>query len=198
LVVLALFFGLRFQIAALFPAHIQDAEAYPSFEVNLHGGPAAEVTFESISWLTNETQANVSHRQALNGITSWFLVVALTGIWAAWRQRNLTPWKRHALLALFVLLAALAMRPVPRSYAYARWGISYPLAAVKESCNAELSAAIEDGRCCAYDVTAKGTPPTTLQRGDCPASTKPLFRWKKDQSECLSPTGRPKVIDDDC
>ena len=200
LVVLALLFGLRFQIAALYPSHEQDAKVYPSYELDLHGGPAAEVTFESISWLTNETDANTRHRQTLNGLVFWFLAVALAGLWSAWRQRNLTPWRRYLLLGLFVLLVALALRPVPRSYAYAHWGISYPTLAVAPECEAKaaLSAAAQEGQCCIYDVSAKGTPTTTVQRGTCPDSVSPTLRWKEDDALCLSPKGRSKVIDDDC
>ena len=87
---------------------------------------------------------------------------------------------------------------MPRSNAYARWGISYPLVAVDASCHEVLSAAVQQGGCCVYDVSVSGTPRTTLQRGTCPASVPPLLQWKEENSTCLPPVGRPKVIDDDC
>lgn len=197
---LAVLFTHRFHFAALFPPHKQDAVVYPSFDPELSGDPIAEPAFESVSWLINETEVNAHHRAALNGLGAWLLTVSGFWVWVALRQRDLSTRQRWGVVVVFVVLGLSIGSTAPRGYAVTIWGVSYPTVAVeiKDECRSALAKAIASGDCCAYDISTKGEPVTTLLRGTCPEGLPTVLRWDDDQKSCLTAPGQPKVIDDDC
>ncbi len=198
-VIVLLFFVISSYRGALFPEHVPGGLG-AAFRIDMGPSLGQRISTETISWLQNQSPLNRDRRAGLAGLSGWLLVVLI--VLVAQVRRRFEPWPlaRRATLAVLALLLFLVITDLPRAHVIATWGVSYPTVEVRESedCDNKLREAIENGSCCAYDVSAGGAPRTTLLLGDgCPDGDG--FRtWSEEASHCLSTGPRRVTHAKDC
>ena len=198
-VIVLLFFVISNYRGALFPEHVP-GELGAAFRIDMGPSLDQRISTETISWLQNQSPLNHDRRTGLAGLSGWLLVVLI--VLVAQVRRRFEPWPlaRRATLAVLALLLFLVITDLPRAHVIATWGVSYPTVEIRENddCDEELREAIENGGCCAYDVSAGGAPRTTLLLGDgCPDGDG--FRtWSEEASHCLSTGPRRVTHAKDC
>ena len=87
---------------------------------------------------------------------------------------------------------------MPRAYTVAAWGLSYPRVHLRPApkCDEVLRLSLA-GRCCAFDVSAGGTPRTTLQVGQECAGGEGFRTWSNEEARCFL-LGAREAIHDGC
>ena len=134
---------------------------------------AARISYESCSWLLNDSPQNEEKRQSLAGLLTWLLLASLAALVAGWQLRSAFAKRgrisHRVLLGWHLLVLLFLLDKLPLAYAYSTWGLSYPAVTVTGDCSAELIEALEAGTCCAYEVSDAATTPVLLLRGKgCP------------------------------
>ncbi|HEY6322622.1 MAG TPA: hypothetical protein VJA16_13790 [Thermoanaerobaculia bacterium] len=181
-------------------------------EASLEGAPcgsglgpnlAERMTFETCSWLTNESLANEQRREGFAGLLAWLMLACVAAIWTGARATGFSGFTlglRGALVGLHVLLLLFLLYQLPRAHAYAEWGLRYPLAKVKQECAKDLAAEIAN--CCAFDVSAGAQKTTLLLRGSrCTPRVRGalnLGNGSDDGRSCLFAISRPRAITRGC
>jgi hypothetical protein len=166
--------------------------------------PTERMTFETCSWLTNESLDNEQRREGFAGLLAWLVLASVAAIWTGARATGFSGFAsglRGALVGLHVLLLLFLLYQLPRAHAYAEWGLRYPLAKVKPEC-AKDNLAGEIANCCAFDVSAGAQKTTLLLRGSrCSPAVRGalnLGSGSDDGRGCLYAISRPRVITRGC
>ena len=193
LCLLLLIVAVRLYQAALYP-RLQAGKVAPDFSAEAEAAWTSQIEREVISWLQNSHSEHPGRRKALAGIAGWLLTFAGGFAWLAWQRRTLSHAARRGLAFAHVLVAVAVLGLIPRAYVMATWGTSYPRVQLREGedCDSTLRQALQ-GSCCLYDVSAGGSPRTTLQVGDaCPDGTG--FRaWSDKEARCFLLRGIEEV-----
>src|ERR1700680_168835 len=165
--------------------------------------PTERMTFETCSWLTNESLDNEQRREGFAGLLAWLMLACVAAIGTGARATGLsgfTSGLRGALVGVHVLLLLFLLYQLPRAHAYAEWGLRYPLARVKPECAKDLAGKIAN--CCAFDVSAGAQKTTLLLRGKgCLPEVRGalnLCSGSDDGRSCLFAISRPRAITRGC
>jgi len=133
-----------------------------------------QIVFESCTWLVNPTPVNGGRRESLSGLALYFLLASSAALWCGLsigRRKGLRGYVRIGLVAANVVVLLLVLRQLPLAHAYSRWGLTYPPVEIVGGCDDELVEPLEEGLCCAYDVSAGATGTVLLVRGTgCPVA----------------------------
>lgn len=132
------------------------------------------IVFESCTWLVNPTPTNGEWRDSLSGLALYFLLASGAAVWCGLsieRRKGLRHYVRLGLIVVNVVVLLLVLRQLPLAHAYSSWGLTYPPVEIAGSCDDELVEPLEEGLCCAYDVSAGATETVLLIRGtECPVA----------------------------
>ncbi|MEE8583787.1 MAG: CHAT domain-containing protein, partial [Acidobacteriota bacterium] len=110
-------------------------------------GLIEQMTFETCSWLRNDSEQNNGRRESLNGLILWLLAALGSAAWAGWRIPAPRGWKHLVQrgLAAVQLLAFLFLASwLPSAHAYGKWGLRYPeVKGISAGCDDELLGEIQ-------------------------------------------------------
>ena len=194
---LPLLVAAAFYTAALFPPRSANAVG-PDFHVEPGGNLIQATTFESVSWLANDSALNERRRRDLAGLVLWFVAAAALGAYRTWRL-GATARIRWGLATAWGLLLFHLLSLVPRAYAVDRWGLKYPAVEIRavEGCGDRLRA-LEAG-CCAFDISEGGRPEMLLLRGEgCPSGRGAFVPLAEEMYDCLNYLPGRRVIYHGC
>ena len=180
---------------ALFPEHVANGLG-AAFKVDMGPSLDQRISTEAISWLRNQSPLNQDRRAGLAGLAGWLLFAL--GVLFGIVRRGFGPWPqtRRGILALLIALLVLVISDLPRAHVIATWAVAYPTVQIRndKGCDSTLREAIETKNCCAFDVSAGGSPRVILSIGaGCPEGGG-FQTWSSDTSHCLL-TGPRRVTD---
>ncbi|HEY0554096.1 MAG TPA: toll/interleukin-1 receptor domain-containing protein [Thermoanaerobaculia bacterium] len=164
-------------------------------------------TFETCTWLTNDTPKNEKRRQGLGGVLGLLFLAASGAAWMGTRSEELGPrasWARWCFVAVHSILVLFFLSLLPAAHAYSTWGVRYPplmLSADGPQCDQALTRAISAGTCCAFNVAEGGTEGIVLflwGRG-CPGGVVGMpLKNVGAMKECLTQTGTMQNVNSRC
>jgi hypothetical protein len=145
--------------------------------------------------LTNDGERNDQRRKDLDGLLAWLLAVGIVAVRVAARSSGIPhPWATRmgrGLMLFHLGLNGLLFLPLlPRAYAVGEWGLRYPTVRLAEGnpdCQPALARALDNGTCCAIDVSEGATEKYLYVNGvNCPYGPIVSLQTKSTRGgECI-------------